>query len=184
MPTTTKVSPGPQNLTARVMFQDSCKTIPWPSLSQNLYSFFDKDFSKLYEKLLAKGWEVLGDGRHRFGFKHPNAKCVLKVSYNVQGVKANLTELHYSKLGDEITVIYPWTDGRAVTIPVPRVLGHVRVGLLSVLCVEWVRRVSEDDAMTLADDHPWVHEVDADDDGPQVGYTHDGRLVCFDWCTF
>jgi len=182
--TTISPDPEPQNLTTRLMFEDSCKTVPWPALSQSLSGLLERDFIRLDEKLHAKGWDLLGEGRHRTGYFHKNANGVLKVSSNVAGVKANLTELHYSKLGTKISVTLPWADYRVVTLPIPRVLGHRRVGLLSVLCVERVQRVSYRAAKNLAQNHPWIDDVDEDEDGPQVGYTNDGRLVCFDWCNF
>lgn len=134
-------------------------------------------------RLLERGWTELGRGRHRVGFEHHNTQNVIKISRNPRGVRANLNELMLSQTGNKVKICYPWNGLEPVDVPIPKVLGHTRIGLLSILCVEWVERVDEEEAWELSNQIPWVAMVDEDNSGPQVGYTRDGRLVCFDWAS-
>lgn len=145
---------------------------------------FRQFFEKYDDRLRRKGWTFLGKGRHRSTYLSPDGERVIKVSQVPMGVKANLFELFYAQKGATYVVDRQIiARGKFTEIPIPKVFGHTRIGPLSVLCVE--RVVREDDGFSLAKlpGFEWIHDVDCDT-GPQIGYTQEGRLVSFDWCTF
>jgi len=139
-------------------------------------------FFEYTDRLSRLGWHRLGSGRHRTVFLSPKKDKVIKVSHNGAGVMANYHEHYFASKGKELTLLL---SGEVLSkIPLPKVYGLARVGhkkWLSVLCVEFVDRTYE--GWALARELPWIHDVDVDS-YPQIGYTHEGRLVCFDWARF
>lgn len=141
---------------------------------------FREAFQEYSKKLKSKGWGFVGKGRLRSVFRSPSGDRVIKVSHVPEGVKANLFELFYGRRGNSF-VVYRW--GQYTEIHIPEVLGHARVGQLSVLCVEWVEKTLDGFALAKQNGRQWIYDVDVDT-CPQVGYTKSGRLVAFDWCPF
>jgi hypothetical protein len=155
---------------------------------------FEKSFRKFEHVLKTKNWVELGSGRHRKVFGAPNKNIAIKVSKVPMGVQANVFEHHYATLNGHQQNAIQYNLGpilgeqhedKCCDVPIPKVFGHTRVGHLSVLCVEFVSRVSPmNPEYKNATAHPWVKHVDRDGQGAQIGVTKRGRLVCFDWCVF
>ena len=137
------------------------------------------------------GWVEYGMGRHRAVWGPENGAFVVKVSYTMAGAQANLYEWLTAR-GQEVVHHAKWD----IDIPVPLVLNYKLLPHnVSLLFVEKVTRVVEfsfDEKAGHEVHNPewaeieadWMELIDMDYEGPQVGKTVDGRVVCFDWCPF
>lgn len=147
---------------------------------------FRSSVKKVQATLLKAGWKFIGEGRHRRVYLSPDGTRVAKVTCDPGGIQANLYEWLVSKEGKRKFFYY-----NARRIPIPQVFEFLQKPYgVTVLVVEKVTRLEMDGYS----EEPlykgkrywrkWVHQVDCDNDGYQIGHTDKGRVVCFDWCMF
>lgn len=107
-----------------------------------------------------RSYAYLGEGRNRRVFLSPNGRYVVKVPKNDQGYWDNVSEHRAYRCGG-------WLGkGRHARCRI-----HAESG---ILVMERVRCESSPDVL---DANQWTSAVDCG----QVGWTHDGRLVAYDF---
>ena len=113
-----------------------------------------------FEVLEQKGFDLLGEGRHRQAFLTPSGKYVIKFPLNPEGAVANDEEAH-------IYATSPKKERER--------LAKCRLfyyNNLPCLIMEYVEEVTKWDKLPK-----WTRFIDCG----QVGYTRYGQLVAFDY---
>jgi hypothetical protein len=116
-------------------------------------------------KLILNGFSYLGSGRHRFVFKSPNGRYVLKFPINYLGLIANCDE---SRLYRQM-LAKPSSYNEESYAPCRLISG-------AILMMRYVKDISLD-SNKLDSCPKWVNYVDC----LQVGFLKDGKLVSYDY---